>query len=184
MDTLSIIEGNSNMVFANWALVILTLGLLIVTIVYLYQTKSLSTNSKRMADTLVKDYELKVRPLLDFKISSRGCSGEGYTLYVKFFNAGEIPLRLKSLELIWWFKSQSEMRYLIKKTLDQTIYKQQPWEKSIIFNENEFRKHQPEETRSLVGSNFYNHLSGILKVEYFDAYDKPQYQELPIESLI
>lgn len=183
MDTLSIIKGNSNMVFANWALVILTLGLLIATVVYLYQTKRLSADTKRMADTLVKDYELKVRPILDFKIS-RGCSGEGYTAYLKFFNAGEIPIRLKNLELIWWFKSQSEMRYLIKKTLDQTIYKQQPWEKSIIFNENEFRKHQPEETKSLVGLNFYNRISGILKVEYFDVYDRPQYQEIPIESLL
>jgi hypothetical protein len=75
------------MVFANWALVILTLGLLIATIVYLYKTKGLSIHTKRMADTLVKDYELKMRPLLDFKISSRGCSGEGYKLRAVFYNA-------------------------------------------------------------------------------------------------
>jgi hypothetical protein len=183
MDTLSIIQGSNSMVFANWALVVLTLGLLIATIIYLYQTKRLSIHTKRMADTLVKDYELKVRPLLDFKISSRGCSGEGYNLHAEFYNAGEIPLRLKDLELIWWFKSQSETLYRIKKTLDYTIYKQQSWEKSIILNEVEFRKYQPEETKSLMGSNFYNHLSGILKVEYLDAYDRLQYRELPIQSL-
>ena len=171
---------------ANWILVILTLGLLIATIIYVLDTRKLGNHTRRVADALAKDYELKVRPILDFDIGSRMSSAEGIKVWFKFFNAGEMPVKLNQLIFTWWFKSQPQAQHTIKKALSGTIPRQESPDKPIPirFGEYEFREYEIEETKSLKGARFYEHISGIFKVEYLDTLGKLHSKEMPIKSLI
>ncbi len=80
---------------ANWALVILTLGLLIATAIYVFHTKRSAKDTKRMADVAEKEHELRVKAKLDFDVGGRMTSTEGIDVQFKFFNAGEFSLKLK-----------------------------------------------------------------------------------------
>jgi hypothetical protein len=168
----------------NIASIVIAVALVVVTYLYMRHTKRLADDTKRMADALVKDYELRVRPILDFDVGSRMSSAEGITVYFKFFNAGEIPIKLNHLIFTWWFKSHPQMQHSISKDLNRTIYKRERWEHKIQFGEHEFRQHEPEGTKSLKPYDFYKHVSGIFRIEYFDVYDKLEYKESQIQSLM
>ena len=191
MDTLSVIridtlvvEKGLNLIAANWALVIATVVLAVITFFYMRHTKRLADDTKRMADALVKDYELKVRPILDFDIGGKRTFGEGIEVQFEFLNGGEIPIVLKQLIFTWWFIKLPQMKRSIKNTLNWTIHKQKPVEKWIKFDEYRFREKEPEETKSLEGGNFYSCITGVFRVEYLDAFGKLYSKEIHVENLI
>jgi hypothetical protein len=152
---------------------------------YMRHTKRLADDTRRMADALVKDYELRVRPILDFAVGSRMSSAEGIKVWFKFFNAGEMSVKLNQLISMWWFKNQPQAQHTIKKALGGIIPKQERPDEPIPieFGEYEFREYDIEETKSLKGARFYEHISGIFKIEYSDTFGKLYSKEMPIKSL-
>jgi len=81
------------MIMANWALVVLTLGLLIVTIIYAVYTRKLADDTKGMADIMVREFELKVAPIIDIRLGTRSHSREGFQIQCLLSNLGSYPVR-------------------------------------------------------------------------------------------
>lgn len=113
MDTLSIIKGNSNIVFANWALVIATMVLALITFFYMRHTRRLAEDTnrlahetKRMADIMAQEFELKIAPFLfvDPQFSHSGQGNRSKLIQPKIYNKGFSPVYIVKIILEWWYR--------------------------------------------------------------------------------
>jgi len=85
------------MVFANWALVILTIVLVIVTIYYAVYTR-------KMAKIMTREFELRVAPFIVVEqvTTSPGTSSKSYIPVI--CNKGSLSVLVEKVVLEWYYK--------------------------------------------------------------------------------
>ncbi len=91
MDIFSLII-NSTLVFA----------LVIVTYFYMRHTK-------RMADIMVREYELKISPFIEIELTYKSRGELNFTL----FNRGTIPVDIEKVVFEWWFRGKNDKTWTI-----------------------------------------------------------------------
>jgi len=88
MEAWSIVASFS-LVFVTFILVLVTTALVVVTWMYVAHTK-------RMADFIVKDYEIKINPLIDISLSQILGDSENFERDIKIHNVGQNRVYLKN----------------------------------------------------------------------------------------
>jgi hypothetical protein len=130
MDTLSIIKGNSNMVFASWALVIATMVLALITFFYMRHTRGLAEHTqrlanetKRMADIMAREFELRIAPfiIIDQLSPLGGRSSKHFQPVI--CNKGSLPVLIKRIVLEWWYKDTPAKSYRKEAKIDKALGK-------------------------------------------------------------
>ncbi len=121
------------LVFANILLVF-------VTAFYARQTKRLADDTKRMADILVRDYETKIRPLLDIGLLTRDVHGIG--VWIK--NRGQHVIEITRICLIWRFIDEQNERI---KPYDSynLLYPEDSWSQRMQISTEEFASCRPKD---------------------------------------
>ena len=174
MDTLSIIQGNNYMVFANWALVIATMVLALITFFYMRHTKRLADDTKRMADIMVREFELKVVPIIDIQIGSRMHSSQGFGIQVKIFNRGFYPVRTGKILMRWWYKKGQPSSRVIEKNLNKLLDKDNPITETLQLRDDEVKNPDVPETQNLNGYHLGRIVAASIWLEFDDMTGKVQ----------
>ena len=147
---------------ANWALVILTFGLVIVTFLYMRHTK-------RMADIMAREYESKVTPLVDIKISRRH-SSEGFKIQCTLVNRGFRAIRTQKLVMKWWYKNQPATSHLkVEELADGILDKDGPISRTITIRDDEIKNPEISETQSLEGYHLGKIVAARIWLDFYDV---------------
>ena len=150
MDTLSIIKGNSNMVFANWVLVIATMVLALFTFFYMRHTRRLADDTKRMADIMAEEFEFRTTPYIA-KVGDQ-LGWESGEINAKIFKPKIISTGFQSVHIVkivlkWWYKKSPSEIYRKPINIDCFLMRNVPTEFRIPFNKGDMIK--DEESKNL-----------------------------------
>jgi len=81
----------------SFVLVVLTAGLLVITLIYVRHTKAQAEEVRKMADVLERDYIARNTPVIDFTIGSSLTSDYSeVTLHI--YNYSQVPSKLTEVE--------------------------------------------------------------------------------------
>lgn len=82
---------NEALVIANFLLVLATIGLVFVTLIY-------ASHTKKMAEVMLKDYELRVKPFIDAYVSEISSGPPGYDCrwWIRVKNIGDSKAYIKN----------------------------------------------------------------------------------------
>jgi hypothetical protein len=120
-DTLSTIKEGVVLVFANWALVVLTLGLLIVTIIYAVYTRKLADDTKRMADIMIREFELRIAPIIVVEQVGGPLGKHQIEYHPVIRNKGSLPVHIKKVILEWWYKGSPNSKHRKERAIDKVL---------------------------------------------------------------
>lgn len=160
------------MIMANWALVVLTLGLLIVTIIYAVYTRKLADDTKRMADIMVREFELKVAPIIDIRLGTRSHSSEGFQIQCLLSNLGSYPVRPNKIVMKWWYKMDLTRSHLIEIKLDKSLDKGNPITVPIKIRDDEIVTPDIPESEKLSGYHLGRIVVASIWLEFYDMTGK------------
>jgi len=133
------------------ALVIATLLLVLVTFLYMLHTKRLADETKKMANIMVREFELKVSPIVEINFSRSHGSG-GFSYGLKIVNRGFFPVYLEEIILDWWYINNITTLYSIRKKINKLLSRQEPIETSLDFSDGELQKEEYPESKNLQGT--------------------------------
>ena len=144
------------------------LGLLIVTYLYMRRTKRLADDTKRMADMMIRDYELKVAPLIDVQFRSTLHSSQGFKIQFTLTNRGFYPVRAEKIILSWWYKKEPINACYIEKDLNVYLDKDHPISETIRLRDDELKKPEFPESMRLSGAHLGKIVSAGVSLRFYD----------------
>jgi hypothetical protein len=186
MDTLIFIKGNSYMVFANWALVIATMVLALITFFYMRHTKRLADDTKRMADIMVQEFEIRVTPLLVIK---RLPSNTGSTRELHFIvtNRGFLPVHITKIIFEGWPKVSPSRIFRKETNIDKILGQNESSKGGDIFvqlRKGDISILTPEESKDFNMDQFLNLCQGKIYFTYIDIHwNEQQTRDWSLEQL-
>ena len=173
------------LVFLTVVLVILNLILVIVTIVYVRHTNRLADDTKNMADIMVREFELRITPILvAYQIpTTRGKDIRIYRPIVS--NIGSLPVQIKEVVLEWGQKNpcphrgsrRPDERYKKNKTVGRILGKGESTyygECDIAIEKVDMMKDDFEEQKDSDLNQLLGLCQGILYCTYIDINGKEQ----------
>ncbi len=109
--------------FTNWAIVIITIGLLIVTYLYMQHTRRLADDTKRMADIMAREFELRIAPFIvvDKLPWTGGIDSREY--HPVFTNRGFLPIHIMKIIFEGWTKKSPSRVFRKEIKIDITLGK-------------------------------------------------------------
>ena len=109
------------MVFANWALVIATMVLALITFFYMRQTKKQANQTERMADIMVKEFDLRIAPfiVIDQLSITQGTTVREYHPVIS--NKGFFPVHIIKIILEGWLKESPLENFRKEIKIDKTL---------------------------------------------------------------
>jgi hypothetical protein len=170
MDTLSIIEGNSNMIIANWGLVIATMVLVLITFFYMRHTK-------RMADIMKQEFELRIAPfiVIDELRPTRGTNVREY--HPAITNSGFLPVHIMKIILEGWPKGSPSRIFRKETKIDRQLGRNQSIEAGdfvIQLRKDDLSISAFEEGRDYDFNQFLDSSEGKIYFTYIDRNTKEQ----------
>lgn len=107
--------------FESWAIVIITIALLIVTYLYMQHTKRLADDTKRMADIMGQEFELRIAPFIvvDRLPWTGGINSREYHPVVT--NRGFLPIHIVNIILEGWSRKSPSMVFRTETKIDKTL---------------------------------------------------------------
>jgi len=152
------------MVFANWALVIVTMVLALITFFYMRHTKRMAYETKRMADVMVRDYETRIMPLLDIQVKGPSHSSQGFEIPITISNLGNDPIKVKKLVMKWWYKNHPEkVPQEIPKEFDVWLKRNDPVTALFLLGDGQIKNSEIPESQNLNGV----HLGAIVAASFW-----------------
>jgi len=161
------------MAFASWALVMATIVLAIITYCYMRHTKKLADETKKMADIMVKDFEVKVTPLIDMKVR-RLHSTRGFENTITLLNQGFYPIRIHKIVMKWWYESKPTNPYYKEEPVDGYLYKDNPISKTITIRDDEIKNPEFPESEPLNGAHLGKIVAASILVSFYDVNGRVQ----------
>jgi hypothetical protein len=165
------------MIMANWALVILTLGLLIVTIIYAVYTRKLADDTKRMADIMVQEFELRIAPfiVIDQLPSTRGTNVREY--HPMITNKGFLTVHIMKIILEGWSKGTPSKIFRKERKIDKFLGRNEsiPYGQFVIqLRKNDVPIDTLEEGKGSDFNQFLDSSQGKIYFTYVDRDEKEQ----------
>lgn len=173
----------------SWALVILTLGLLIVTYMYMRHTKRLANDTRRMADDtkrtadiMAGDYEDKVAPLIDVEIRPASHFGRSFKIPCFISNLGEYPITAKKLVMEWCYRKERSKCRRVEKVLDDKLLKKgDPIPVEMHLEDDVIKNEEIPETLEREGYKLGKLVAASIWLEFLDKNNTPR--ETPKRTL-
>jgi hypothetical protein len=103
--------------------IVVVVGLVIITYLYMRHTKRLANDTKRMADMMVREFELRIAPfiVIDQLSSARGKNSKQYDPIIS--NKGSLLVPIKKIVQEWWYKESPGKTYRKETVIDKTLGK-------------------------------------------------------------
>lgn len=178
---------------ANFALFIATLLLVIVTFLYVLYTRRMAdtmvkqaAETKRMADIMTKEFELKVSSIVEAIVNRRQHTVQGFSIGVEVYNRGFYPVFLKEVILDWWYIKDKKIGDSIhSKQINKFLSPKEPITISLDFGDDQLQKEEFRESKELNSSQLGRITAGIIYAVYKDDFrNSPQRSiEVSLEHL-
>jgi hypothetical protein len=162
---------------ANWAIVILTIALVLATGYYAWHTRKLALDTKRMADIMAADYEQRIRPLLQIDWHSHDVS----EAEVMLTNKGQNSLELKRVTLVWVFRADIQHQFEIEQNhlnMLGILYPEESKPITLQYSREEFAEKDRTKynTRETV-DRILNDIQACARVYFFTPSKKEEYKD-------
>jgi hypothetical protein len=128
---------NTELVIANFALVAVTIGLVIVTWLYVGHTKRLADDTKRMADMIGREFELKMS-FVELEITYAYHCEIGLSI----FNEGIFPVEIQKVIFRWWPRNKPDVINEIERVCGKTVSNKTKIDYPIRLFEQDFIKEE------------------------------------------
>ena len=153
------------LVNANFALFIATLLLVIVTLLYVIHTK-------KMAEIMVKEYDLKISPIIELKLE-RIIRSE---IDVKLFNRGMIPVNLEKVIFKWWYKHKKDRTWTKEGNVgqDKSLIKEEPKEFYMRYFPDDFKKDEFPDSKNMSDDDLFGSIEGEIYACHKNIKDEMQ----------
>jgi hypothetical protein len=92
----------------NSFLVLVTLGLVIVTSIYAFSTHNMAKEMKQQSAIMQREFELRIAPLIEPKISLRITGVINPVIQVSAVNKGFYPVKFEYIYFRWWHREKPE----------------------------------------------------------------------------
>lgn len=164
--------------FLDWIQQYSTLAVVLLTIVLILITWKYARDTKRMADIMAKDYELRIRPLID--IGGSGVHFEGWDRIETrrlISNKGYLSVTAHEISVEWWLKNNPENKFKKAIEKDITIHKDSDHQVQITLTKSDL-----EESREDLKSEKYaegpnKHIGMEIVVRYSGAGMKGKFEK-------
>jgi hypothetical protein len=156
-------------VSANWALVIATIVLAVITFFYMRHTKRQADETKIMADVMVRDFEFKVSPLIDIQTGTRSHSSRGFEIEVRVFNRGFCVVRTDQIVMSWCYKEAQVPCSQIKKKIDELLDKDNSITETFQLADDDIKTPAVPESENLEGYHLGRIVKASIWLEFFDV---------------
>jgi hypothetical protein len=170
IDTLSIPKEETVTVVANWALVMTTMVLALITFFYMRHTRRLADETKRMANIMVREFELRVTPFLVIDPLSWTRSGDFKTYLPILTNRGFLSVRITKVILEWWYKKEPDKIHIFPQIFDKVLAKDESTrhgECRIPFNKGDMIKEHADGIKDLD----FNQLLAMSEGNFYCIYE-------------
>jgi len=176
---------------ANFALFIATFLLVIVTFLYVLYTKKMAKmmvkqadETKRMADIMFREYELKKSPSF-IEIEPREPS-EGQVI-LKLSNRGDNPVTVETVNLEWWFREKPDKTWVLKNRNNtmkgKNLSKYRPIDIPFIYDIEGLRKEEYPKSKEMSKEELRSSVTGRFCFYYLDFEGSRQEKIAEIISL-
>ena len=153
---------------------ILVLALVIVTYFYMRHTK-------RMADIMVMEYELKVSPFIEIELTYKSRGELDFTL----FNRGTIPVDIDKVVFEWWFRGKKDKTWTIDLKIDEALTKEKPILKPLSYSINNMVKDEFPESKQMSPEQLYHSIEGKIYAFFWNIKKEiHRTREVKIPSLV
>jgi len=71
---------------------------------YMRHTKKLADDTKRMADIMAQEFELKIAPIIQIEKRDASFSGDSGATNFEIINKGSLPVNIVKIVLEWWHR--------------------------------------------------------------------------------
>jgi len=88
----------------NTVSLIIAIALVVVTYLYMRHTKRLANDTKRMADIMSQEFELKIAPIIQIEKRDGHFQGNFGSINYEIINKGLEPVHIREIVLLWWYK--------------------------------------------------------------------------------
>jgi hypothetical protein len=151
---------------SNIASIVVAVALVVVTYLYMRHTK-------RMADIMVREFELKVAPIIDIRLGTRSHSSEGFEIQCLLSNLGFYPVRADKVVMKWWYKMETTRSRLIEMRLDKSLDKgNPPITVPIKLRDSEIVTPEFPESEKLSGYHLGRIIAASIWLEFYDMTGK------------
>jgi hypothetical protein len=107
--------------FENWPIIILTLALVLVTYGYMWHTRRLANDTKRMADIMAQEFELRIAPFIGVDELHRNPGTNIREYHPVITNRGFLPIHIMKIILEGWSKESPSMIFRIETKIDKRL---------------------------------------------------------------
>jgi len=128
------------LVIANIALVLVTFVLVLVTWRYTGHTRKQANETKRMADIMVREYELKTSPLIEFQPGPHS-PGE---IKLSLYNRGFLPVQIKKVVFEWWDVNNQDKIYVKENEINKMLNKEEPIKTDFVIDDGDLKTVFPQ----------------------------------------
>ena len=113
------------------------------------ETRKMAQDTKRMADMMVQEFELKIAPIL--QIEKRGGSYDGKYGSQNFdvINKGSSPIRVARVVLEWWYDKSPDKIHRKEEVIDKELAGGEPRRFTISVSKGDLLRDDFKEARDL-----------------------------------
>jgi hypothetical protein len=179
-------------VSANWALVIATIVLAVITFFYMRHTRRLADDTnrmaddtRRMADAVVQESKSQIASNIPIEKRGGSFAGNYGSQDYDLINKGASPVRVSKFVLQWWYKRSPDKIYTMAEVLiDKLLGAGESQLVKIPINKSDMVKDDFQESKNLS----LHQLRGLAKGRAYAIYidrngNEGKTRDFPIESL-
>jgi len=140
--------------------------LVVVTYLYMRYTKRLADETKRMANIMVKGFELKIAPIIQIEKRDGSFHGNFGSRNSEIINKGSLPAHIAKIVLEWWYEELPDKVYRKEEIIDKVLGEGEPRKFAITVNKSDMLKDDFEKSKNLG----LNQLLGLSKARIYATY--------------
>jgi len=122
------------------ASIIIAAALVLVTFLYMRHTKRLAEDTKRMADIMAQEFELKIAPIIQIEKRDAHFQGNFGSTNFEIINKGSLPVHIVKIVLEWWHREEPDRIYKNEVEIDKVLAGGEPKKFTIQSNKGDMLK--------------------------------------------
>jgi hypothetical protein len=128
--------------------------------------------TSKMAEIMVKEYELKISPIIELKLERiTPCE-----IDVRLFNRGMIPVNLEKIIFKWWYKHKEDKTWTKELNVDKdkSLIKEEPKEFNMRYFPDDFKKDEFPDSKNMSDGDLFGSIEGEIYACYKNIKDEMQ----------
>ena len=167
----------------NIASIAIAIALVVVTYLYMQHTKRLADDTKRMANIMVQEFELKIAPIIQIEKRDGSFQGNFGSRNFEIINKGSLPAHIAKIVLEWWYEELLDKIYRKEVIIDKVLGGGEPRKFTITVNKGDMVKDDFEKSKNLSLHQLVGLSKGKIYAIYIDRNgNEHKTRDFPLES--